>query len=196
MKPETAAAETIQTRLTEANSLIEKLRSDDGFQKEIERIAEKVTGCFKSGGKLLICGNGGSATDAEHLAAEFSGRFQFDRPPLNAEALHVNAGQLTAIANDLSFDKVFSRLVRAKAQSGDLLIAMTTSGNSTNVINALKEARAHKMTTVLFTGQTGGDALEQSDFAIRIPSENTARIQEMHLLAGHIICEIVESNLF
>ncbi|TVR89980.1 MAG: SIS domain-containing protein [Saprospirales bacterium] len=196
MKPKTATAETIQARLAEANTLIEKLCADEAFQKEIEQIAEKVTDCFKSGKKLLICGNGGSATDAEHLAAEFSGRFQFDRPPLNAEALHVNAGQLTAIANDLSFDKVFSRLVRAKAKPGDLLIAMTTSGNSTNVINALIEAGANKMKTVLLTGKNGGIALQYSDFAIRIPSENTARIQEMHLLVGHIICELVESNLF
>lgn len=164
--------------------------------KTIEQIKTEIVNCFKADGKVLFCGNGGSAADAQHLAAEFSGRFYFDRDPLNAEALHVNTSYLTAVGNDYSYDEVYARIVKAKGRKGDVLIGISTSGNSENVVRALEQAQKQDMITVSFTGESGGKMKTLSDYLINIPSTDTPRIQECHILIGHIICELVEDALF
>jgi D-sedoheptulose 7-phosphate isomerase len=158
-------------------------------------VADIVT-CYKNGGKVLWCGNGGSAADAQHLAAELSGRFYYDRPPLFSEALHVNTSYTTAVANDYSYDVIYSRLVEAMGKKNDILIGLSTSGNSGNVIKAFEKAREKGITTVGFTGETGGKMKPLSDHLINIPSTDTPRIQECHMLLGHTICEMVEAALF
>ena len=154
--------------------------------------------CLSNGGKVLLCGNGGSAADAQHIAAELSGRFYYDREPLFAEALHVNTSYLTAVANDYSYDEVYARLVKAKARKGDILIAISTSGNSVNVIKALQTAKEIGVLTIGLTGISGGKMNNRSlcNFLFRVPSNDTPRIQEAHILIGHILCELVEQKLF
>lgn len=170
--------------------------ADEEILQTIEKIVDLCIGAFKSSGKVLFCGNGGSAADAQHLAAELSGRFYFDRQPLDSEALHVNTSYLTAVANDYSFDEVFSRMVKAKGRKGDVLIGLSTSGNSPNVIRAFETAREIGMITIGLTGETGGKMKEVCDYLIRIPSKDTPRIQESHILIGHIICELIEAGMF
>ena len=170
--------------------------NDSRLITTIQSVVEKIVLTYENGGKVLFCGNGGSAADAQHLAAELSGRFYFDRLPLNAEALHVNTSYLTAVANDYGFDIVYSRMVQAVGQPGDILVALSTSGNSINILKAIKEANSIGMTTVGFTGQTGGEMKDKCTFLINIPSIDTPRIQEVHILVGHIICEMVENRLF
>lgn len=162
----------------------------------LQTIVEKIVLCYKNGGKVLFCGNGGSAADAQHLAAELSGRFYYDRDPLYAEALHVNTSYLTAVANDYSYDEVYTRLVKAIGRQGDVLIGLSTSGNSGNILRALAQARQQGMLTFGLTGESGGKMKELCDLTIRIPSSVTPRIQESHILVGHIICELVEASLF
>ncbi len=162
----------------------------------IQEVTDKIVECFKNDGTVLFCGNGGSAADAQHLAAEFSGRFYFDREPLNSEALHVNTSYLTAVGNDYSFEEVYARIVKAKGRKGDVLVGISTSGNSTNIVKALVQAKKQGMTTIGFTGKTGGKMKEVCDILIPIPSTDTPRIQECHILVGHIICELVEETLF
>lgn len=162
----------------------------------ISQISNKIIDCYKSGGKVLFCGNGGSSSDAQHLAAELSGRFYKDRDPLFAESLSVNTSYLTAVANDYSYDVVFSRLVKAFGRPGDILIGLSTSGNSKNVVEAIKMANQIGMTTIGFTGTTMSEISQISNITIKVPSTDTPRIQECHLLIGHIICEIVERELF
>ena len=145
---------------------------------------------------MVRCGNGGSAADSQHLAAELSGRFYYDRPPLFSEALHVNTSYITAVANDYSYDIIYSRLVEAMGKKGDVLIGMSTSGNSENVIKALAKANEIGMITVAFTGETGGKMKGLCNYLVNIPSKDTPRIQECHMLFGHTICEMVEMNLF
>jgi D-sedoheptulose 7-phosphate isomerase len=186
----------IQNNFREAIALKEQLLQDTQLQDQILRIADLLIHAFQQKGKVLFCGNGGSAADAQHLAAEFSGRYYFDRPPLPSEALHVNTSYLTAVANDYSYEEVYARLIRAMGNPGDVLIGLSTSGNSANVVKAFVEARALDMVTVGFTGVGGGLMKEQSDYLIAIPSRNTPRIQECHMLIGHSICEIVEAVLF
>lgn len=170
--------------------------NDSRLIATIQSVVEKIVLTYENGGKVLFCGNGGSAADAQHLAAELSGRFYFDRLPLNAEALHVNTSYLTAVANDYGFDNVYSRMVQAVGQPGDILVALSTSGNSINILKAIKEANSIGMTTVGFTGQTGGEMKDKCTFLINIPSIDTPRIQEVHIMVGHIICEMVENRLF
>ena len=155
-----------------------------------------IVSSYKNDGKVLWCGNGGSAADSQHLAAELSGRFYYDRPPLNSEALHVNTSYITAVANDYSYDVIYSRLVKAMGRKGDVLIGLSTSGNSANVIKAFDEANALGMITVGMTGETGGKMKEHCKYLINIPSKDTPRIQECHMLLGHTICELVEMKLF
>jgi len=162
----------------------------------IEEIINEVIRAFKGNNKVLFCGNGGSAADAQHLAAELSGRFYMDRPPLDSEALHVNTSYITAVANDYSFDEIFSRLVEARCKPGDVIFGLSTSGNSKNVINAMRTANKIGTTTVGFTGSKGGALPELCTYCICVPSHNVARIQETHIMLGHIICEIVEEALF
>ena len=170
--------------------------ADEHLLARIQEATELIVAAFRNKNKVLFCGNGGSAADAQHLAAEFSGRFYYDREPLDAEALHVNSSYLTAVANDYAYDEVYSRLVKAKGTKGDILVALSTSGNSGNIIKAMKTAKAAGMKTIGFTGETGGEMKSISDILINIPSTDTPRIQELHITVGHIICELVESSLF
>lgn len=162
----------------------------------IEHVSQEIIATFQRDGKVLLCGNGGSAADAQHIAAEFTGRFYFDRQPLFAEALHVNSSYLTAVANDYSYDEIYARLIKAKGRKGDLLIGITTSGNSENIIRAFRQAKLQGLTTVALTGLSGGRLKEEADYLINIPSSDTPRIQEAHIVVGHILCEIVERKLF
>jgi len=175
-----------KTRLIEDKELIQK----------IEQAIQICIKGFNNGKKLYLCGNGGSAADAQHIAAELSGRFNYDRKPLPAEALHVNTSFLTAVANDYDYSKVYSRMVDAFGGEGDILIGISTSGNSANIINALQSAKAKKMATIGFTGYKGGQLVGLSDVCINVPSENVARIQESHILIGHILCEEIEKAVF
>ncbi len=162
----------------------------------VQQTVERVVDCYRHDGKVLFCGNGGSAADAQHLAGELSGRFYFDRPPLQAEALHVNTSFVTAVANDYGYDHVFARMVEAWGREGDVLVAMSTSGNSPSIVKAAEAARKQKMTVIGFTGQGGGALGELCDIALKMPSNDTPRIQEAHILLGHILCEQVEKILF
>lgn len=162
-------------------------------------IRDAVIRCVKSiraGGKILFCGNGGSAADAQHLAAELSGRYLIDRPPMNAEALHVNTSYLTAVANDYSFDQVYARRIEAIGKEGDVLVALSTSGNSENVIQAMMQAKGQGMAVVGLTGKRPGRMEDFADTLIRVPSSSTPRIQEAHILVGHIMCELIENAIF
>lgn len=180
----------------ESIEIKEKLMNDITFINRIEIVVEIIVSAFRNGNKVLFCGNGGSAADAQHLAAEFSGRFYYDRPPLKSEALHTNASYMTAVANDYSYDVVYSRLVKAIGEKGDVIVGISTSGNSKNIILALEQAKENGMTTISFTGDGGGLMKEKSDYLLAIPSKDTPRIQECHIMIGHIICELVESKLF
>lgn len=161
----------------------------------IAAIAERLTEVLRGGGKVMFCGNGGSAADSQHLAAELEGRFLIDRRPFAAVALTTNTSSLTAIGNDFGFEAVFERQVCGLGCPGDVLIAISTSGNSANVLRALQAAREIGMVTIGLTGSTGGKMAPLCDLSLRIPSPSTPRIQEMHILAGHIVCDIVERAL-
>ncbi|MBL4716773.1 MAG: D-sedoheptulose 7-phosphate isomerase [Bacteroidia bacterium] len=174
----------------------EQLLNNESLLETIHKVVEQVVAAFQNDKKVLFCGNGGSAADAQHLAAEFSGRFYTDRDPLFAEALHVNTSYLTAVANDYSYDEVYSRLVKAKGRHGDVLFGISTSGNSANIIKALNQANEQEMLTIGFTGEDGGNMKNNCKYLINIPSTDTPRIQESHILVGHIICELVEKELF
>ena len=170
---------------------------------EDEKIISTLTDCvtvivdaFTKGNKVLFCGNGGSAADAQHLAAEFSGRFYIDRDALPAEALHCNTSYLTAVGNDYSYDVIYSRIIKGIGNKGDILIGLSTSGNSANVVKAFEMAKQKEMITIGFTGFTGGAMKEISNYLLNVPSTDTPRIQESHILLGHIICELVEARLF
>jgi D-sedoheptulose 7-phosphate isomerase len=162
----------------------------------IDRVANLLVETFKNGGKVYFCGNGGSAADAQHLAAEFSGRFYKDRKALPAEALHCNTSYLTAVANDYGYDQVYSRIIDGIAEKGDVLFGISTSGNSANIIRAYEVAKEKGLITVSLTGVTGGQMKGISDHLLNIPSSDTPRIQESHILIGHIICQLVEERYF
>ncbi len=163
---------------------------------EIEKVTTLIAKAFTDGNKVLFCGNGGSAADAQHLAAEFSGRFYTDRDPLFSEALHCNTSYITAVANDYGYDVVYSRLVKGMGRKGDVLVALSTSGNSVNIIKALEQARNIGMINVGLTGETGGKMKDICDHLLNVPSTDTPRIQESHIMIGHIICQLVEQRLF
>ncbi len=174
----------------------ELILKDADLLNSIEKASYEITEAFLRGNRVYFCGNGGSAADAQHLAAEFSGRFYYDRLPLDAEALHVNTSYLTAVGNDYSFDEIYARLIKGKGIKGDVLVALSTSGNSNNILRAIAEARILGMTIIGFTGETGGNMKHACDILINVPSSDTPRIQESHITIGHIICEIVESSIF
>ncbi|MFC0771449.1 D-sedoheptulose 7-phosphate isomerase [Terrimonas alba] len=174
----------------------QRVLEDELLLQTINNCVHKIVMAFKNGNKVLFCGNGGSAADAQHLAAEFSGRFYTDRKALPAEALHCNTSYLTAVGNDYSFDVIYSRLIDGIGQHGDVLIGLSTSGNSKNIIKAFETAKEKGMITIGFTGMTGGQLKSVSDYLINIPSADTPRIQESHIMAGHIICQLVEEKLF
>ena len=170
--------------------------SGQTLMQTVGKIADAITACYRNGGKVLFCGNGGSAADAQHLAAELSGRFYFDRPPLDAEALHVNSSYVTAVANDYSYNEIYSRYVNGVGKKGDVLIGISTSGNSENILRALTVAKNKGMVTVAMTGESGGKMKDLVDFLLNVPSTDTPRIQESHIMLGHIFCQIVEEDLF
>ncbi|MEM8909024.1 MAG: SIS domain-containing protein [Bacteroidota bacterium] len=186
----------IKQVISEAILIKQQLLSDQALLDVVARVAELCTIALKADKKLLFCGNGGSAADAQHLATEFSSRFYLDRAPLFAEALHVNTSYLTAAANDYAFEEVYARLVQGKGRKGDVLFGISTSGTSPNIIRAFEQAKQQELITVGLTGATGGHLRPLADFLINIPSVDTPRIQEGHILLGHIICELVEKSIF
>lgn len=173
-----------------------KILANPQLLATIEQVVDVTVKAFENGNKVLFCGNGGSAADAQHLAAEFSGRFYTDRDPLPSEALHCNTSYLTAVANDYSYDIVYSRMVKGMGKKGDVLIGLSTSGNSVNILKAMEVAKEIGLTSVCFTGETGGKMKELCDYLINVPSTNTPRIQESHIMIGHIICQLTEERLF
>ena len=170
--------------------------TDGDFLARIEKAADMITASLKGGGKIHFCGNGGGAADAQHLAAELSGRFYYDRPPLNAEALHCNSSYLTAVGNDYGYEHIFARLMRGTGHKGDVLVGISTSGNSKNILYAYDVCKELGISIISMTGATGGKMKEASDLLLNVPSTDTPRIQESHIMIGHIICELVESAIF
>ena len=184
------------------NLINESVRTFTNISKDqhqvvlIENITNTILNAFKNDNKLLLCGNGGSAADAQHIAAELSGRFEIDRKPLNAEALHVNSSFVTAVANDYGYEEIYSRMVEAIGKNGDILLALSTSGNSKNIIRAIEKANSLGLITIGFSGNDGGAMQNLCKYNLIIPSDNTARIQEAHILVGHIICKLIEQKMF
>ena len=162
----------------------------------IQQVADTMIAALRNGNRILWCGNGGSAADAQHLAAELSGRFYYDRPPLNSEALHCNTSYLTAVANDYGYELIYSRMIDGACRAGDVLVGISTSGNSKNILNAFRKAKELGVITVAMTGKTGGEMRQVADYLLNVPSMDTPRIQESHIMLGHIVCEIVEARMF
>lgn len=187
---------TIYDSINRSIAVKQEILHDEQLQDLIGEVSQAMIRLFKADHKVLFCGNGGSAADAQHLAAELSGRFYFDRPPLFSEALHVNSSYVTAVANDYSYNEVYARMTKAAGRSGDMLVGISTSGNSPNVLRALEVAKEQGMITVGMTGKTGGKMKDVCDFLLNVPSTDTPRIQECHILIGHIICQLVEEELF
>ena len=190
MKPR--ISQSIQQSIAAKQAILD----NSDFMNRIQQAADVITASLRDGGKIHFCGNGGSAADAQHLAAELSGRFYFDRPPLNAEALHCNTSYLTAVGNDYGYDLIFSRLLRGTAKAGDVIVGISTSGNSKNILNAFEVAKEMGVKIVAMTGETGGKMKECADILLNVPSTDTPRIQESHIMIGHIICELVETEMF
>ncbi len=186
----------IKGLITESIMVKQTILEDETMLQNIQRTAEVLTIALKAGNKVLFCGNGGSAADAQHLAAELSGRFYMDREPLFAEALHVNTSYLTAVANDYSYDEIFARAVKAKGRMGDVLVAISTSGNSMNILKAIDEARYRQMVVIGMTASTGGKMRQGCDYLLNAPTTDTMRAQEAHIMIGHLICELVEKAIF
>lgn len=186
----------IHKSIRESIAVKEAILSDEAFLQKIEQAAADMIAAFRNDGKVLFCGNGGSAADAQHLSAELSGRFYTNRPPLFAEALHVNSSYLTAVANDFGYDEVYARMVEAAGRRGDVLVAFSTSGNSPNILKAIEQAKQTGMIVLGFTGATGGKMAGLCDILLNVPSADTPRIQESHILIGHIVCEMVERAMF
>lgn len=174
----------------------QRVLNDEILQENIENIVVKSVEAFRNDKKMLFCGNGGSASDAQHIAAELTGRFYSDRPPLYAEALHVNSSYMTAVANDYGYDETYARMLEACGRKGDILVGISTSGNSPNIVKSLKKANEIGLTTIGFTGVNGGKMNDICDIMIKIPSDDTPRIQEAHILVGHIICQLIEEEMF
>lgn len=188
--------EDIKRIISDSLSAKQALLQDAPLRRAIAAVTQACVAAFQNGNKLLFCGNGGSAADAQHLAAELSGRFYFDRPPLPAEALHVNSSFLTAVANDYGYDAAYARMVEAIGQAGDVMFAISTSGNSPNILKAVKAAKDKDMLTIGLSGRSGGQLSGLVDVLLCMPSTDTPRIQECHILVGHIICELIEQQLF
>jgi len=186
----------IQNIISQSIGVKQKIAHDEALLVTLQEVARLMTVAFRADRKILFCGNGGSAADAQHIAAELSGRFYLDRKPLFAEALHVNTSFMTAVANDYGFEKAYARMVQASGRQGDLLFAISTSGNSPNIIQAVRAAKLQQMLVVGLTGATGGKLASLCDYLLNVPSADTPRIQEAHILLGHILCELVEEALF
>ncbi len=186
----------IEKIIKDSIEIKEVLLKDSEIHETILSVVEVICNTFERGNRVMFCGNGGSAADAQHLAAELSGKFYKDRKALPAEALHCNTSYLTAVANDYDYDSVYSRLVDGVMNAGDVLIGISTSGNSANIVKAFEVANGKNITTISLTGMDGGKLNKISDYILKVPSSDTPRIQESHILLGHIICELVESKLF
>jgi D-sedoheptulose 7-phosphate isomerase len=195
-QPDRETMNNIKEIISRSIETKQQILGDEDFLARIQRAVEVVSEAFKNGNKVLFCGNGGSAADAQHLAAEFSGRFYKNRRALPSDALHCNSSYLTAVANDYSYDVIYARLVEGMGQKGDVLIGLSTSGNSANIVKAFEAAKIQGMVTIGFTGMSGGIMKEMSDLLFNVPTSDTPRIQESHIMVGHIICQLVEENLF
>lgn len=188
--------EDIKRIVSASITVKQRLLADERLMKSTAQVVDLIVKAFQEGKRVYFAGNGGSAADAQHLAAEFSGRFYTDRHALPAEALHCNTSYLTAVANDYSYDEVYARLIRGIAHPGDILVGLSTSGNSKNMVRAFETAREMGVITIGFTGETGGKMKTLCDYLFNMPSSDTPRIQEAHMLIGHIICELVEREFF
>lgn len=186
----------IRSIISASVSVKEQILRDEQMVADMERAVGLIVTAIQAGKRLWFCGNGGSAADAQHLAAEFSGRFYTDRRALPAEALHCNSSYLTAVANDYGYDVVYARLVEGITGEGDVLIGLSTSGNSVNIVKAFEAARARKVHTIGLTGATGGTMKQWSDILFNVPSTDTPRIQESHIMIGHILCQLAEEGIF
>lgn len=186
----------IEERILESIKVKEKIIGDRELIKRIDSAATKILECYKKGKKVLCAGNGGSAADAQHIVAELVGRFYLERPALKAEALNTNTSTITSIGNDYDYSKIFSRQIEANGDKGDIFIGLSTSGNSKNIIEAIKVCKEKGLIVIGFTGESGGQMKDLCDILINVPSKDTPRIQEAHITIGHIICEIVEKKLF
>jgi D-sedoheptulose 7-phosphate isomerase len=186
----------IRNIISESVAVKNKVLQNEGLLKTVEKVVSLMVKALKNGNRIYFCGNGGSAADAQHLAAEFSGRFYIDRDALPAEALHCNTSYLTAVANDYGYDVVYARIIKGIGVKGDFLVGLSTSGNSENIVKAFEVAREKGISTVGFTGEAGGKMKALSDYLLNVPSTDTPRIQESHIMLGHIICELVEEHYF
>lgn len=186
----------IKNKVSASIEVKEKITQNNELLNKINEAAHAFVDCFKGDGKVFFCGNGGSAADAQHISAELSGRFYKDRKPLYSEAFHVNSSYITAVANDYGYEDVYSRMAEACCRKGDILVGISTSGNSPNIIKAFEKAKSMGTLTIAMTGESGGKMKDMTDILINVPSSDTPRIQESHILIGHIICEITENELF
>ncbi|MCC8087704.1 MAG: D-sedoheptulose 7-phosphate isomerase [Rikenellaceae bacterium] len=186
----------IERRLAESAEVKNAILKDRKLMEKISQTIDIITNAFNNGSTVYFCGNGGSAADAQHLAAEFSGRFYLDRPSLPSEALHCNTSFLTAISNDYGFEKAYARLLSGIAKKGDILVGISTSGNSANIVRAFEECREMGVFTIGLTGDNGGEMKKLCDILLNVPSSDTPRVQESQITIGHIICELVEANIF
>lgn len=187
---------SIRDIITKSIQTKEKILGDPTILEQIQSCVDVIVSALKSGNKILFCGNGGSAADAQHLSAELTGRFYKNRKSLPSEALHCNTSYLTAVANDYGYEHVYSRLLEGIGKSGDILVCLSTSGNSVNLLRCMEKASEMSIKNIAFTGSSGGLMLDKADICLRVPSNDTPRIQESHIMIGHIICELVESTLF
>lgn len=188
--------DTIKHAIEASIATKQQILNNPALLGSIKEVAQVMINALREGKRILWCGNGGSAADAQHLAAELSGRFYYDRPPLNSEAMHCNTSYLTAVANDYGYDLIYSRMIDGACHPGDVLVGISTSGNSKNICNAFRKAKELGVITVAMTGASGGEMKEMADYLLNVPSTDTPRIQESHIMLGHIICEIVEAQLF
>lgn len=186
----------IEKIIGESIATKQRILENKELVQRIDEFKSMIIAAYRKGAKVLFCGNGGSAADAQHIAAELSGRFYLDRKPLYAEALHCNSSFVTSVSNDYGFENVFSRAVEAFAHKGDILVGISTSGNSANVLKACEKAREIGVSIIAMTGNDGGKMAQLSDLLINVPSTDTPRIQEAHIMIGHIVCELVEKELF
>ena len=189
-------SDLVKKILQESCAIKQKVMEDDQLLSLIHEVMEASINALRNGNKLLFAGNGGSASDAQHIAAELVGRYEQDRAGLPALALTTNSSQITAIANDYGYDQLFQRQVQALANKGDIFFGLSTSGNSKNVINAIQQCKQQEVITVGMTGRSGGQMATLCDYCINVPADNTARIQEVHITIGHIICSGIERALF
>ena len=188
--------DSIIRSITASIATKQQILNNPALLETIQSVAEVMVKALKDGKRILWCGNGGSAADAQHLAAELSGRFYYDRPPLNSEAMHCNTSYLTAVANDYGYDLIYSRMIDGACKPGDVLVGISTSGNSKNICNAFRKAKELGVITIAMTGESGGEMKQMADYLLNVPSTDTPRIQESHIMIGHIICEIVEATIF